>query len=265
AGAAQEPSAKQASQAPWGNHPSARAPGTRSKGVSAGMTAGPSRRGCPASGVSAPGRAPSPPTFSTRGAGGWRAGAGTVAGPCSGTAGAVGRVGSVGRARLSRTADGARGAPASLGAAGGAASAAGAVAVPGKAALPRPSAAWRGESWRSFSKAKRSAILELTSASGAQTRRRGDAGPVRILLGGVTSPAVFVLLTNRTILQGEGAHRTGHGQGPAGAPLPGEGGGPGPSRRVLFGGDLLSFGRRLARSPRQPARREVLSGDLAPT
>jgi hypothetical protein len=34
--------------------------------------------------------------------------------------------------------------------------------------------------------------MKRSSAPGAQTERRGDAGPVRDLLGGETSPAAFV-------------------------------------------------------------------------
>jgi len=79
---------------------------------------------------------------------------------------------------------------------------------------------------------------------------------VRILLGGVASPAaIFVVPAERTMPSGEGTHRTGCG----GAPLPGEGSGPGALRLILSGRYLLSFGvSALTCSLR------LLAGDFAP-
>jgi hypothetical protein len=47
---------------------------------------------------------------------------------------------------------------------------------------------------------------EMTPTPGAQTKRRGDAGPVRAMLGGVTSPAAFVAPAKR---RGRGAKSQG--------------------------------------------------------
>jgi hypothetical protein len=38
---------------------------------------------------------------------------------------------------------------------------------------------------------------DRASAAGAQTERRGEAGPVRDLLGGLTSPAALLVLSIR--------------------------------------------------------------------
>jgi hypothetical protein len=68
-------------------------------------------------------------------------------------------------------------------------------------------------------------------ALGAQIERRGDAGPVRILLGGSTSPATFVIPAER-----RRRRRRTDGDG-------GEGVARGTLRRALFGRYLLSSGR----------------------
>jgi hypothetical protein len=55
-----------------------------------------------------------------------------------------------------------------------------------------------------------------TSAPGAQTKRQGDAGPVSALLGGLTSPATFIVLLNESF-PGATANA---GQGATGDALP---------------------------------------------
>src|SRR5262245_50882477 len=52
--------------------------------------------------------------------------------------------------------------------------------------------------------------MMAATSSGAQTERRGGAGPARGLFGGKAAPAVYLLLMERT-----DAHFTGHkGSGP---------------------------------------------------
>src|SRR5260370_20475344 len=54
---------------------------------------------------------------------------------------------------------------------------------------------------------------------GARTDRGAHAGPVRILLGGVTSPAAFVVPAEQISLPGEGVDGVMGRQGAAGTPL----------------------------------------------
>jgi hypothetical protein len=86
-------------------------------------------------------------------------------------------------------------------------------------------------------------LQSKTTSTRAQSQRRDDARPVRVLLAGVTSPAVFVAPVERITLP--------EGKGPAGLSIGRVPGAPRPTNRVFLHSDLVQLGTSFGRRSRQ--------------